>query len=66
MNDSIVVFVRRRASETKHERRTGMIFTVDPPLLNTWYSYIRVDLVTTGIRPITKYWISNAILSLTL
>ena len=47
MNDSIVVFVRRRASETKHERRTGMIFTVDPPLLNTRYSYIRVDLVTT-------------------
>ena len=66
MNDSIVVFVRRRASETMHERRTGMIFTVDPPLLNTWYSYIRVDLVTTGIRPVTIFFISNPIMSFTL
>ena len=49
-----------------HDRRTGMIFTVDPPLLSIWYSYIRVDLVTTGIRPVTKDFISNPIMSFTL
>ena len=41
MNEAIVVdtFVRRRAkSETMHEKRTRMIFTVDPPLLSTTYS----------------------------
>ena len=41
MNEAIVVdtFVRRRAkSETMHEKRTRMIFTVDPPLLSTIYS----------------------------
>ena len=52
MNEAIVVdtFVRRRAkSETMHEKRTRMIFTVDPPLLSTFYSYIRVDPVTKSI-----------------
>ena len=32
-----------------HEKRTRMIFTVDPPLLSTMYSYIRVDNVTKSI-----------------
>ena len=53
MNEGIVVVwmcsLGWRASETMHEKRTRMIFTVDPPLLSTFYSYIRVDPVTKSI-----------------